>query len=65
MLCQDPVCLTDPENPELVTVGNEMDTSHIPPGYNHKILALDVDGKAQMIMIDDNECLANPKTWSL
>ena len=46
-------------------MGNEMDTSHIPPGYNHKILALDVDGKAQMIMIDDNECLANPKTWSL
>ena len=33
-------------------MGNEMDTSHIPPGYNHKILALDVDGKVQMIMID-------------
>ena len=41
--------ISDPENPELVTVGNKMDASHIPPGYNRKILAPDVEGKAQMI----------------
>ena len=45
-------------------MGNEMDASHIPPGYNRKILALDVEGKAQMIVIENPDASHIPPGYN-